>query len=53
DCISEDAYITVPKIALKVGKSEITIHRHLAALSSAGMIERVGSRKTGYWKIMR
>lgn len=53
DCISEYAYITVPKIALKVGKSEITIHRHLAALSSAGMIERVGSRKTGYWKIMR
>lgn len=49
--IKNNKYITIPELANIVNKSEITVHRHLNDLSKNGMISRVGSRKTGYWKI--
>ena len=36
---------------LKLGKT--TIDNGFAALKEAGYIERVGSRKTGYYKILK
>ena len=39
------------ELAIKIGKSEPTIHRHIDALVSKGIVKRVGSRKTGYWEI--
>ena len=49
--ISEDSSITIPKIAERVQKSEATVYRHIEKLISDGKIERVGSRKSGSWKV--
>lgn len=49
--IKNNKYITIPELANIVNKSEITVHRHLNDLSKNGMVSRVGSRKTGYWRI--
>lgn len=49
--IKNNKYITIPELANIVNKSEITVHRHLNDLSKNGVVSRVGSRKTGYWKI--
>ena len=44
--------LTIPQLALKTGKSEPTIHRHLDYLASLNKIKRIGSRKKGYWKVI-
>lgn len=49
--IKNNKYITIHELANIVNKSEITVHRHLNDLSKNSMVSRVGSRKTGYWKI--
>lgn len=51
--IRNDPNITKPRLAtiLKVGKT--TIDNGIAALKKYGYIERVGSNKTGYWKILK
>ena len=49
--IKENKYITIPELALLIGRSEATIHRHLDAMSKLGEILRVGSRKSGYWDL--
>ena len=49
--IKNNKYITIPELANIVNKSEITVHRHLDDLGKKGIVSRVGSRKTGYWKI--
>lgn len=45
-------YMTIPEIASSLAKSEITIHRHMDNLVKNNAIIRVGSRKTGYWKVL-
>jgi len=49
--MNDNKYVKIPELAIKIGKSEPTIHRHIDALVSKGIVKRVGSRKTGYWKI--
>lgn len=49
--MNDNKYVTIPELAIKIGKSEPTIHRHIDALVSKGIVKRVGSRKTGYWEI--
>jgi fido (protein-threonine AMPylation protein)/DNA-binding transcriptional ArsR family regulator len=39
------------EIAEKIGYSTATIKRHIQELKKLGLIERIGSDKTGYWKI--
>ena len=39
------------KIAEKIGMSRATVTRALAKLVEAGKIQRVGSNKTGHWKV--
>jgi len=51
DTIKDNKYLTIFELAKLTGKSEATIHRHLNTLMENGVIERVGSRKTGYWEI--
>ena len=51
--ILENKYITIPELASLIKKSEPTIHRHLDHLSELNMIRRVGSRKTGYWEVIK
>ena len=50
--ILENAYITINELAEKIGKSNPTIHRHMNKLVSERKIERVGSRKSGYWRVL-
>lgn len=49
--LSEDGFLTIPKLAEKVDKSEATVHRHLNDLVERNKIARIGSRKTGYWMV--
>ena len=50
--LKNNKYMTIPEIASSLAKSEITIHRHMDNLVKNNAIIRVGSRKTGYWKIL-
>ncbi len=43
---------TAPKIASLLGISESTVRRSFRRLKNYGMIERVGSDKAGYWKVL-
>ncbi len=49
--INDNQYITIPELANKINKSEPTIYRHLDNLVKENVIERIGSRKSGYWNI--
>ncbi len=40
------------ELAEKTGYSVATIKRHIQELKKLGIIERIGSDKTGYWKII-
>ncbi len=44
--------ITVSKIAKEINKSESTVEKTIRKLRDVGVIERIGSRKTGRWKIL-
>ncbi len=49
--IKINKYITIPELAKEINKSGPTIYRHLETLMKNNQIKRVGSRKTGYWKL--
>jgi predicted HTH transcriptional regulator len=38
-------------MAESIGVSSRTVEKHIAKLKKAGIIERVGSRKEGKWKV--
>jgi fido (protein-threonine AMPylation protein)/DNA-binding transcriptional ArsR family regulator len=40
------------ELADKIGYSTATIKRHIQVLKKMGIIERIGSDKTGFWKII-
>ena len=48
----KDANITVNQLAEHLGKSVRTVNRLLSSLKGKGLIARVGSNKTGYWKVL-
>lgn len=50
--INENKYITAAEISEATGKSVATVYRHISSLTDAEKIKRVGSRKSGYWKIV-
>ncbi len=49
--IRNNPNITIPGLAEKVKLGKTTIDKSLAILKKEGLIERVGSNKTGYWHI--
>ena len=51
--IRNNPNITKPRLAeiLKLGKT--TIDKGIAALKKYGYIERIGSNKSGYWKVLK
>jgi ATP-dependent DNA helicase RecG len=49
--IGLDSEITIEEIEKKIDKSESTVEKTIKKLRDAGVIKRVGSRKTGRWKI--
>lgn len=51
--IKQNNNITANEIANKLGKSLATIKRRLKDLKDRQVIERIGSDKTGCWKILK
>jgi len=49
--ISENPNITLNELADKIGVTKRTIERNIQKLQNEGIIERIGSRKNGIWKI--
>ncbi len=49
--INIESGITMADIAKKIGKSQSTIEKQVKVLREAGKLERVGSTKSGEWKI--
>lgn len=43
--------ITKKKLSERTGKAIVTIQRYINRLANMGIIERKGSRKSGYWNI--
>jgi predicted HTH transcriptional regulator len=41
------------ELAEKTGNSSATIKRHIQELKKQGMLERIGSDKTGFWKLIK
>lgn len=50
--IAAEAYITSAALAEKLGKSVRSIERRIKILKDNQLLERVGAKKTGYWKII-
>ena len=53
DIISSDIYITAKKISEQLLISQRQVERVISDLKLRGVIERVGARKNGYWKIIK
>ena len=51
--IKHNNKITANELALKLGKSIATIKRKIKDLKDRKVIERIGSDKTGSWKILK
>ncbi|MDR2867919.1 MAG: HTH domain-containing protein [Bacteroidales bacterium] len=51
DIITQMSNVTVPELAKMLSVTERTIYRNIDLLKSTNKLERVGSDKTGYWKI--
>lgn len=45
--------ITKPKLAIQIGGGKTTIDNGIAALKKYGSMERIGSNKSGYWKVLK
>ena len=48
---AEDKSLSRGRICEKTGLSDGTIKREIAFLKKSGYLERIGSFKTGYWKV--
>ncbi len=47
-----EPHLTIPEIAKKIQKSDSATQRAIRKLREAGFIDRVGSAKAGYWKVL-
>jgi predicted HTH transcriptional regulator len=52
DSLKKDKDATVSDLVDISGKSARTVNRAIASLKSKKLLERVGSNKTGYWKVI-
>ena len=50
--LKQSPSMTNAELADASGRSERTISRLLAALKNRKLIQRIGSNKTGYWKVL-
>ena len=49
--IKTNPHATAEELGLAIGISGRMVRKHIATLREAGLIERIGSNKTGYWKV--
>jgi predicted HTH transcriptional regulator len=52
ELIKGNATITRSELSEKLGINSSAIQKHIQKLKTEGIIERIGSDKTGYWKII-
>ena len=52
ELIKKDGYITFEELADKTGKVRRTIDRTISRLKEIGLIERIGSKRDGRWKVI-
>ncbi|CCK78703.1 uncharacterized protein, ArsR-type domain [Desulfobacula toluolica Tol2] len=50
--LSREPHLTIPEIVKKIQKSDSATQRAIRKLCEAGFIDRVGSAKAGYWKVL-
>ena len=48
---AEDKSLSIGKLCEKTGLPATTVKREIAFLKKSGYLERIGSFKTGYWKV--
>ncbi len=53
DLIKAQPYITRSELAKKISMSSDGVKYHLDNLKSAGIIQHVGSTKSGHWEILK
>jgi predicted HTH transcriptional regulator len=51
--IKQKSNVTVSEMANLLSVEERTIYRNMEKLKTAGIIERIGSDKSGYWAVRR
>jgi predicted HTH transcriptional regulator len=51
-CLKQNPKAIYTELAANTGYSAATIKRHIQELKKLGLIERIGSDKTGYWKVL-
>ena len=51
DCIAEDKYISVKKIAERIDISRRTVENNIKKMKESDIVVRHGSPKNGYWEI--
>ena len=51
--LQNDAKQTVEQISVVLGTSKSTIEKAIRGLKEKGLIERIGSDKTGYWRVLK
>jgi len=51
--LSKNPHLSIPEIAGQIQKSDSATQRAIRKLREAGLIERMGSAKAGYWKILK
>ncbi len=51
EIISKNSYITQEEIASELNKTRNSIYRNIKVLKDIGVLERLGSKKNGYWEI--
>ena len=49
---SEEKNLSRERLCEKIGLSDATAKREIAFLKKTGYLERVGSFKSGYWKVL-
>ena len=47
----EDKELSIEKLAESVGRAARSIERNISLLKEKGLLERIGSDRTGYWKV--
>jgi len=53
ELMRQDSRITIPRISEIIGISKRNIEVNISDLKKKGIVERIGSRKNGYWEITK
>jgi predicted HTH transcriptional regulator len=51
DEMRDNPNVTLPQLMIEIGLGRTAIQNNVTYLRKNGLIERVGSNKTGYWKV--